>query len=254
MCDLLLALPARKLRTVWLGAVLLAGAALADEDPRITFLSRQLGTAADPRARAQAALTLGTTEAPGALGPLCGALGDPVPLVRAAVARSLPELHDLEALDCLAAHAADSAPDSQGEIRRALALLRKLKERVPTVEVWVEPVRDPSTPPLGEVLCGEARTRLVKRLAWSGARSETAESAPRTASRGTPAYLLKPTLLRADGGGLVMAAVCLTWPTKQILGEVRVRGSGGAPRDLIRALVPRLIQDASSTFEWELNP
>ena len=98
--------------------------------------------------------------------------------MRAAVARSLPELHDLGALDCLAAHAGDSAPDAQGEIRRSLALLRKVKERIPTVDVWVDPVRDPSTPPLGELLCGEARAHLVKRLAWAGARSDAVESAP----------------------------------------------------------------------------
>ena len=254
MCDFPLALPARTLRTVALGAVLLGGAALADDDPRITFLARQLGTATDPRVRAQAALTLGTTEAPGALGPLCSALADPVPLVRGAVARSLPELHDLGALDCLAPHATDPAPDAQSEIHRALALLRKVKERTPTVDVWVDPVRDPSTPPLGEALCGEARSRLVRRLAWSGARSDRVESAPKAAARGTPAYLLQPTLLRADGGALVLAAVCLTWPSKQILGEVRVKGSGARPADLIPALVPRLIQDAASTFDWELAP
>jgi hypothetical protein len=239
---------------VWLGAVLLGGTAGADEDPRLVFLSRQLSSAVDPRVRAQAALTLGTTEAPGALGPLCAALADPVPLVRAAVARSLPELHDLAALDCLGAHSTDPAPDAQGEIHRSLALLRKVKDRARTVNVWVDPVRDPSTPPLGEVLCSEARTRLVKRLSWSGARSDAVESAPRVGPRGTPAFLLQPTLQRADGGALVMAAVCLTWPSKQILGEVRVKGSGGAPLDLIRALVPRLIEDAASTFEWELAP
>ena len=254
MCAHPFASPARTLRTVWLGAVLLGGTARADEDPRLTFLTRQLSSAVDPRVRAQAALTLGTTEAPGALGPLCAALADPIPLVRAAVARSLPELHDLAALECLAAHAADPAPESQGEIHRSLAVLRKVKDRARTVDVWVDPVRDPSTPPLGEVLCGEARTRLVKRLAWSGARSDAVESAPHGKARGTPAFLLQPTLQRAEGGALVMAAVCLTWPSKQILGEVRVKGTGGAPIDLIRALVPRLIEDAASTFEWELAP
>ncbi len=241
------------LRTVALGAVLLGAPVLADGDPRIAFLARQLGTATDPRARAQAALTLGTTETAEALAPLCAALADPVPLVRAAVARSLPELHELGALDCLAAHPADPAPDAQGEIRRALALLRKVSERSLSVDVWVDPVRDPSSPPLGEMLRGEARTRLVKRLSWSGARSDAVEAA-RKPSRGTPAYLLQPTVLRADGGALVLAAVCLTWPSKQILGEVRVKASGGAPMDLIRALVPRLVQDAASTFEWELTP
>lgn len=237
-----------------LGAVLVGGTALADADPRIAFLSRQLGTATDPRVRAQAALTLGTTEAAGALGPLCAALDDPEPLVRSAVARSLPELRDLGALDCLTAHAGDTTPEARAEVGRAVAVLKKVKERRPTVDVWVESVRDPSSPPLGEALCGEARSRLVRRLSWSGARSDGVESAPKVTKKGTPAYLLQPTLLRGDGGAVVMAAVCLTWPSKQILGEVRVKGSGGTPMDLVRSLVPRLIEDAASTFEWELTP
>ena len=238
-----------------LGAVLLGRPAVGEEDPRLVFLARQLGTATDPRVRAQAALTLGATEAPGALGPLCAALADPEALVRSAVARALPELHDFGALECLTAHTAETAPEAQAEIDRARVLLRRVKERRTTVDVWVDPVRDPSSPPLGEALCGEARTRLVKRLTWSGARSDAVESAPKVAAkRGTPAFLLQPTLLRGDGGALVMAAVCLTWPSKQILGEVRVKGSGGTPLDLVRALVPRLIQDAASTFEWELTP
>jgi hypothetical protein len=234
--------------------VLVGAAALADGDPRIVFLARQLGTATDPRVRAQAALTLAATEASGALEPLCTALADPEPLVRAAVARSLPELHDLTALECLAAHAKDPAPEAAGEIQRAIALLRKVKERAPVVDVWVEQVRDPSTPPLGEGLCSDTRARLVKRLAWSGARSDAVESAPRGSRKGAQAFLLQPTLLRGDGGSLVLAAVCLTWPSKRILGEVRVKGSGGASQDLVRALVPRLVEDASSTFEWELTP
>ena len=254
MCAHPFAPPARTLRSVALGAVLVGKAALAQPDPRIAYLARQLATATDPRVRAQAALTLGTTEAPGALGLLCTALEDPVPLVRAAVARSLPELHDLGALECLVAHAGDSAPDSQGEIRRALAVLRKVKEHAPTVDVWVDPVRDPSTPPLGEVLCGEARAHLVKRLAWAGARSETVEAASKRVGPAAPAYLLQPTLLRGEAGAVVLAGVCLTWPGKQILGEVRVTGRGGTPRDLVRALVPRLVQDAASTFEWEITP
>ena len=52
---------------------------------------------------------------------------------------------------------------------------------------------------------------------------------------------------------MILAGVCLTWPGKQLLGEVRVTGRGGTPRDLVRALVPRLVQDATSTFEWDLT-
>ena len=218
----------------------------------MAFLSRQLASAVDPRARAQAALTLGATEATGAQAPLCAALADPVPMVRQAAARALPELHDLAALPCLLSHPADPAPEAAAEIRRAVAVLREVEGRTPAVAVWVEGVKDPSTPPLGPELMAETRSRLVRHLAWVGARSGEVEAAPRPAPRSLPAYLLKPSLLRTEQG-LMIAAVCLTWPGKVILGEVRVKGSGGTPPDLVRALVPRLVQDASRTFDWDLK-
>jgi hypothetical protein len=239
-------------RSVALALLLVGLPSGAEEDPRVAFLSRQLGSASDPRARVQAALTLGATEANGARDPLCSALADPVPMVRQAAARALPELHDLSALSCLLAHGADPAADAAAEIRRSVAVLREVEGRAPVVAVWVEGVKDPSTPPLGPELLAEARIQLVRHLAWVGARSGEAESAPRPPPRSVPAYLLKPSLLRTEQG-LVMAAVCLTWPGKVILGEVRVKGSGGAPPDLVRALVPRLVQDASRTFEWDLK-
>jgi hypothetical protein len=234
--------------------LLVWGPARAEEDPRVAFLARQLGSAADPRVRAQAALTLGTTEATGARSVLCAALTDPIPLVRVAAARALPELHELEALDCLLARAGDPAPEVQAEVERSLARLREVKARAPTVAVWVDGVRDPSDPPLGPELCAETQARLVTRLTWAGAKSGVVKAATKTPPvRSLPAYLLKPTLLRNERG-VELAAVCLTWPKKQILGEVRVRGSGGAPPDLIRALVPRLLDDAARTFEWNLQP
>jgi hypothetical protein len=230
------------------------GSAWAEEDPRVAFLARQLGSATDPRVRAQAALTLGTTEATGARSLLCAALTDPIPLVRVAAARALPELHELEALDCLLARAGDPVPEVQAEVERSLGRLREVKARAPTVAVWVDGVRDPSDPPLGPELCAETQARLVTRLTWAGAKSGVVKAATKTPPvRSLPAYLLKPTLLRNERG-VELAAVCLTWPKKQILGEVRVRGSGGAPPDLIRALVPRLLDDAARTFEWNLQP
>ena len=95
-----------------LAGALPRGAALAEADPRVAFLTRQLGTATDPRVRAQAALTLGTTEAAGGPRTALRRAGDPEPLVRSAVARSLPELHDLGALECLVAHAGETLPPS----------------------------------------------------------------------------------------------------------------------------------------------
>ena len=246
----------RTLRRAVLAAcgLLACGSARADGDPRLALLARQLSSATDPRVRAQAALTLGTTEATGARGVLCAALADPVPLVRVAAARALPELHELEALDCLLAHSGDPEPPVEAEVQRSVARLREVKTRTPTVAVWVDGVRDPSTPPLGPELCAETQARLVTRLTWAGARSGVAKAAKGSSHpRAVPAFLLKPTLLRSERG-VELAAVCLTWPSKQILGEVRVRGSGGAPPDLVRALVPRLLDDAARTFEWNLQP
>ena len=60
--------------------------------------------------------------------------------------------------------------------------------------------------------------------------------------------------------GALLGAAVLTLLPEYLRGledfEVlaRVKGSGARPADLIPALVPRLIQDAASTFDWELAP
>ena len=80
------------------------------------------------------------------------------------------------------------------------------------------------------------------------------ESASRRAGPTARRICCSPRSLRGEAAPSSCPGVCLSWPGKQILGEVRVTGRGATPRDLVRALVPRLVQDAASTFEWDLTP
>ncbi len=236
--------------------LLIAGGAAADADARWTFLVRQLTNAQDPRARVQAALTLGATEDVTALAPLCAALSDAEALVRAAVARSLPNLHDPRALDCLLAHGEDSDALARGEVARAVATLRAGQERRPRVYVAVAEVVDDSDPPAEASFLTLARTRLVSRLQWMGA-----QVAPQTEDRAAVRANLSQaqlhgfqirTRLARKGSEVAVVMVCLTYPDQEVLGEVTGKASGGRPEDALRALVPRLLQDLASTFDWNL--
>ena len=236
--------------------LLLAGGASADADARWTFLVRQLTSARDPRARVQAALTLGTTEDAAALGPLCTALGDPEPLVRAAVAQSLPNLRQVAALDCLLAHGEDPDPLARAEVSRAVAALRAARERRPRVYVAVPLVADDSDPPADPSLLDLARARLVSRLQWMGAQvapdvEDLAAARAALASAQLRGFQLRTRLTRR-GPEVVVVVVCLSYPDQQVLGQVSGRASGGRPEDALRALVPRLLQDLAATFEWNL--
>lgn len=236
--------------------LLLAPGAFAQADARWTFVVRQLTTARDSRARVQAALTLGTTEDAMALAPLCTALADPEPLVRAAVARSLPSLHVAKALDCLLAHGEDPDALARDEVARAVAILEKAGQHQPRVYVAVTEVVDDSDPPADASLLALARTRLVSRLQWMGA-EVAPEVEDRSAARATLAkarlkgFQIRTRLAR-KGSEVAVVMVCLSYPDEQMLGEVTGRASGGRPEDALKALVPRLLEDLAATFEWNL--
>jgi HEAT repeats len=230
--------------------------ARAEGDARWNFLVRQLTTARDPRARVQAALSLGATEEGSALAPLCAALADAEALVRATAAKSLPGLHDARALDCLAAHGEDSDALARGEVARAMTALRAAGERRPRVYVAVTPVVDDSNPPADASLLALARSRLVGRLQWMGAlvapESEDRSGVRATLSRGQLQGFQVRTRLVQRGSEVAVVMACLSYPDQQVLGEVTGKASGGRPEDALRALVPRLLQDLAATFEWNL--
>jgi HEAT repeats len=236
--------------------LLIAGGAAADADARWTFLVRQLTSAQDPRARVQAALTLGATEDATALAPLCAALSDAEPLVRAAVARSLPHLHDPRALDCLLGHGEDSDALARSEVVHAIAMLREVQQHRPRVYVAVTEVVDDSDPPAEASFLTLARTRLVSRLQWMGAQvaPETEDHAAVRANLSQAqlrGFQIRTRLVR-KGSEVAVVMVCLTYPDQEVLGEVTGKASGGRAEDALRALVPRLLQDLASTFDWNL--
>jgi HEAT repeat protein len=227
---------------------------LAQSDPRITFLSRQLTQAKDPRARAQAALLLGTTGEPGALGALCGALDDPSELVRSASARALGTLEDTSALECLHRHAHDPVPEVQASLERAVKGLEEVAKRPPSLYVAVAPLEEasPALPPDLRLMLAE---RLRLKLTKMGVRlAPAAETKPQARAAlkalGVKGFLLRPEAEPQASGALKLRLLCLTYPDKAILGEVSVQASGAPPPDLIRALVPKALDEAAETFDW----
>jgi len=96
----------------------------------------------------------------------------------------------------------------------------------------------------------------VSRLQWMGAQVAP-EAEERSVARAnlTQAQLrgfqIRARLARR-GSEVAVVMVCLTYPDAQVLGEVTGKASGGRPEDALRALVPRLLQDLASTFEWNL--
>src|SRR5512132_3826983 len=103
--------------TLALIAFLFAPVAAAQGNARIEFLTKQLNSAKDPRARVQVALGLGATKDPAAVAPLCTAIKDSDPVVRSAVARALGDLRNAKAVPCL-----DGAKnDSDADVKAAVA-------------------------------------------------------------------------------------------------------------------------------------
>jgi len=124
------------------------------------------------------------------------------------------------------------------------------------VYVAVTAVVDDSDPPADAALLSLAHARLVSRLRWMGAQVAP-EPEDRTAVRATLAtaqlqgFQIRTRLAR-KGAEVAVVMVCLSYPDQQVLGEVAGRASGGRPEDALRALVPRLLQDLATTFEWKL--
>jgi HEAT repeat protein len=81
-----------------LALLLSAPASMADD---ATLLARALGAPGDFRVRVTAALALGKTHSPGALGPLVSALDDQHPAVRAAAAAAIGSLGQRDGVGAL---------------------------------------------------------------------------------------------------------------------------------------------------------
>lgn len=85
-------------------------------------------------------------------------------------------------------------------------------------------------------------------LAPKGEKPKAAKALIRkTKARG---YELLAELSSLPNGGLRLSLLCFTYPDRALMGEVTVKASGAKPKDLVKALAPKVIEEAAETFEW----
>lgn len=246
-------------RLIAIALLAVVAPAFAQGDARLNYLIKRLEKSADPRGRAQAALILGASDDPAALAPLCRAVsGDDAAVVRSAAAQALEELGDFEALGCLKKQVGgESDAAAKAAIARASRALEAQKNRKPTLYVQlddVRDVRDRPDPATAKVANERLRKQLVKMGAVLAPRGEPAKAAQATMKkRKLKGYYLMPKLESA-GAGVKLTIVGATYPARALLGQVSTKASGADPAALIRALVPSVLKEASSTFDWEKSP
>lgn len=240
------------MRLLSVALLLCALPALAQVDARVAFLTRQLEKGKDPRARSQAALVLGATEEPEAVRPLCTGLEDESELVRSSAAKGLATLKEASGLDCLKKHQEKDAA-TLVSIRDAIKALEDFKNRKPRLYVALG-LKD-KTGSLSPELVKITEERLKRRLIHAGALLAPPKE-PKKAAQGVlkknsiRGYQLNIEISSTEGGGLRLAVLCLRYPDMALLGQVDVQASGAEPAELLKALIPKAIEDAAETFEW----
>jgi hypothetical protein len=241
------------MRLLPVALLFLAVPALAQVDARVAFLTKQLEKGKDPRGRSQAALVLGATEEPEAVKPLCTGLQDTSELVRAAAAKGLATLKESAGLDCLKQHKETDAATLVA-VREAIKALEEFKARRPRRYIAFEGVKD-KTGALPAELVKITEERFKRRLVHTGALLAPAKEQKKAAQgvlkkHGISGFRLTAEIQTTEGGGLRIALLCLSYPDLALLGQVDVQAAGAAPADLLKALVPKAIEEVAQTFEW----
>lgn len=234
--------------------LLAPGATLAQGDARLAFLGRQLQQGKDPRTRSQAALVLGATEDPEAVALLCTGLKDASELVRAAAAKGLAKLLEPSALGCLQAHKGEADAAVQAAVSEAVGALKAYQARPPRIYVAMDGLKD-RTGKLPAALVKATEARLRSRLMRRGAllapaRESKAAAKGALKKLGVPGYRITPEIQATESGGLRVSIVCLSYPDLSLMGQVEVNAAGAEPADLLKALVPKAVEEAEETFEW----
>jgi HEAT repeats len=234
--------------------VVIASAAWAAEDARVAFLVKQLSTARDPRVRSQTALLLGQTGAEAAVAPLCGLLADVEVVVRGAAVNALGELRLAEGQVCLRDAAAETDPGVRAELQKALA---KVPVGAGALYVAVEPVQD-KLGTLGEPLVQLAEAVLRDKLAGrfhaalAPANEERRAAVALVKARQLRAFQLRLQLLPGSTErALTVEMLVMTYPEQSLRGTWNVKAAGGKPESLIKAMVPRVLDDAAADLEWK---
>lgn len=235
-----------------LALTLLVSTVVFAQDARIDYLAKQLATAKDPRLRIQAAVILGSSKSANAVDPLCRALYDGEPLVRGTVAKALGDLRNPGGLSCLK-NLRESDPQVQNIVKAAIAALSSLAKGG-VLYVAIEPVRDesgnlkPEDLKLVESLLKEKLGRMGASFAPAGESKSAAQSVVK--SKGYKGFLLRPKVNVVGSNGLKFDLLVMTYPEQALKGTYNVKASGAKPPALLKAVVPRAVDDAASDLEW----
>lgn len=231
----------------------LSAAALGAEDARVTFLIKQLSGAKDARVRAQTVLLLGSTASEAAVPSLCGALKDKEPVVRSAAATALGDLRSEAALKCLRSTTGEDDPGVRAAMEKSIA-----QGAVETGALYlqVEPVQDK---------VGDLPTELVElteRLLREKLTGFNATYAPQGEDKNRAASLIRARKLKgfqlrlqllpgSSEKGLKVEMLIMSYPEQALKGTWNVKAAGGKPESLIKAMVPRVLDDAAADLDWK---
>ncbi len=217
----------------------------------MAFLAKQLKAAKDPRVRAQTVVILAGTGSPAAVAPLCEALRDEEVVVRAAVANALGELHLPEGLVCLKAALGERDASVHAAIQRAI-------DFKPVVAgglyFSIDPINDkvgvtPDVAQLANDLLKQKLTSIGASFAPAGESKPQAQAAIK--AKKLRGYLLRVNLLPNATNGLKLEILVMTYPEQSLQGSWNVKASGAKYESLLKAMVPRVIDDASEDLEWK---
>lgn len=230
---------------------LCASPALA-ADARVSLLTRQLSGAKDPRVRAQTVLLLGQTGSEEAVAPLCGQLKDPEAVVRAAAANALGELRLATATECLKSALGEQDASVRAAMQKALTMPAIQKGGL---YLNVEPTAD--TVGLDASLVTLADTVLKTKLSDLGAMFAPAGEEKKAAQALIKARELRGYQVRmqlaagATEKQLKVEMLIMTYPDQALQGSWNVKASGGKPEALIKAMVPKVVEDAAGDLNWK---
>ena len=240
------------MRPVALLLCVLSAVAFGEEDARVTFLVKQLAGAKDPRVRTQTVLLLGQTGSESAVAPVCGVLKDGESVVRSAAASALGELRSEAALICLKGAMGESDPGVRAAMAKALA---QGAITAGGLYLQVEPIQNKSD--VGSDILALADQVMREKLSTLGANIAPQNEDKKSAASLIRAKKLKGFLLRmqllpgSSDKGLKVEMLIMSYPDQALKGSWSVNAAGGKQEKLIKAMVPRVVDDAAKELEWK---
>jgi hypothetical protein len=242
----------------------------ASADGKVGYLLEQLKTATDFRVRTQAALALGASDDPSAVGPLCEALDDASNSVRSASAAALGKLKSPAGLPCLRSHLSEANASVRSVIERSVEALQGAstwpsKPPPPgpndTFYVAIGPVadktgRDDKT--VEQLVGATMQEKLLSVRGYAVApQGEAAPAARRIVKqKSLRGYLLQTRVEppRAGSNGLTVQVRVTMWsyPDKALQGEfspkLTMQGASAGDKESEDSLIKMAIENAIESF------